>query len=225
MPMTTDKSSSPTGLESESTSSLEQQVLQGLKTGPDYRYAFVEEKIRTGLATQIHAIREQRRMDPKEFAAKLGRKLSWTYRLEDPNDSPPTIPSLLDVARALGVDLDVRFRPFSDLLGDLTLESPFPLNVPSFEEELPELERLSDIHNSAIRLRQRMADLHRSANAFLDYPNDVHKKVSELRGLRVKFLKATDSFVQPDSETKATPVPLEKESLYVVDQNDFKKVA
>src|SRR5580692_114591 len=96
--------------------SLKRQIFQSLKTDEDYRYAFVEERIQTGLAAQIHTIREQRGLDPKRFAEKLGKKVSWVYRLEDPNQPPPTIPSLIDVAKAYDCDLDVRFRPFSETL-------------------------------------------------------------------------------------------------------------
>lgn len=142
--MTTDELYLPIVAESANTSSLRSQLLQSLKTSEEYRYAFVEEKIQSGLAAQIRAIREQRGMDPKKFAEKLGKKVSWVYRLEDPNLSPPTIPSLLEVARACGVDLEVRFRAFSGLSDDLDKLSPDSLSVPSFNEELPDLERRAD---------------------------------------------------------------------------------
>jgi len=139
--MTIEKSLSPTETESVNTNSLRSQILQSLKTSEEYRYSFVEEKIQSGLAAQTRAIREQREMDAKQFAKKLGKKVSWIYRLEDPNLPPPTIPSLLEVARALGVDLEVRFRPFSCLLNDLDRLSTDSLKAASFDEELPELER------------------------------------------------------------------------------------
>jgi transcriptional regulator with XRE-family HTH domain len=123
------------------TSSLKSQLLQSLKTSDEYRYSFVEEKIQSGLAAQIRAIREQRQLDPKQFAEKLGKKVSWVYRLEDPNLPPPTIPSLLEVARAYDVDLEVRFRPFSAFLNEANDLSTRSLEVTGFRDELPELER------------------------------------------------------------------------------------
>jgi transcriptional regulator with XRE-family HTH domain len=139
--MITEKLSWPTEVESANTSSLKSQVLQSLKTSDEYRYSFVEEKIQSGLAAQIRAIREQRQLDPKQFAEKLGKKVSWVYRLEDPNLPPPTIPSLLEVARAYDVDLEVRFRPFSAFLNEADDLSTGSLEVASFRDELPELER------------------------------------------------------------------------------------
>ena len=139
--MITEKLYWPTEAEFASTSSLKNQLLQSLKTSDEYRYSFVEEKIQSGLAAQIRAIREQRELDPKQFADKLGKKVSWVYRLEDPNQPPPTIPSLLEVARAYDVDLEVRFRPFSAFLNETDNLSTKSLEVASFKDELPELER------------------------------------------------------------------------------------
>jgi transcriptional regulator with XRE-family HTH domain len=157
-PMTIEKPFSPTETESGNTSSLKSQVLKSLKTSKEYRHSFVEEKIQSGLAAQIVAIRELRRLDPRKFAEALGKKVSWVYRLEDPNQSPPTIPSLLEVARAFDVDLEVRFRAFSGLLDEVGRLSPDSLKVLSFKEELPELERIaSDADDLAAILRYRNA--------------------------------------------------------------------
>ena len=139
--MTIEKQSSPIEPGFANTSSLGDQILQNFKGSEGYRYSFIEEKIRTGLAAQIRAIRAQRGMDPKAFAESLGKKVSWVYRLEDPNAPVPTVPTLLQVARTLGVDLDVHFRSFSGLFGDLSRLSPSSFEVPSFEDELPDLER------------------------------------------------------------------------------------
>lgn len=139
--MITETLPSPTAAASSSTF-LKKQLFESLKTSDDYRYAFVEERIQTGLAAQVHAIRKQRGMDPKQFAEKLGKKVSWVYRLEDPNQPPPTITSLIDVARAYDCDLEVRFRPFSETLDEMDSLSPDSLSVTSFKDEAPEIEEI-----------------------------------------------------------------------------------
>jgi hypothetical protein len=48
---------------------------------------------------------------------------------------------LLEVARAYDVDLEVRFRPFSAFLNEVDGLSTRSLEVASFRDELPELER------------------------------------------------------------------------------------
>ena len=124
-----------------STSSIRDQLLESFRTSEDYRHAFVEEKVRTGVAAQIRAIRERQQMDQKEFAKKLRKATSWVYRLEDPNEAVPTISTLLDVAKALDVDLEVRFGSFSELLDRLTRLSSDTLSVPKFNDDPGFIER------------------------------------------------------------------------------------
>jgi transcriptional regulator with XRE-family HTH domain len=116
--METENSSCQTGNASSSTTSVREQLLESLKTSKEYRHSFVEEKIRTGLAAQIKAIREKHDggLTQKRFAEILGKAQSWVARLEDPNAKPATLSTLLQVAYALDVDLQVRFAPFSELL-------------------------------------------------------------------------------------------------------------
>jgi transcriptional regulator with XRE-family HTH domain len=80
-------------------------------------------------------------MDQKAFAEQLGKKVSWTYRLEDPNAPAPTIATLLEVAKAFDVDLCVEFRPFSQRLDALSRISEMSFWVRSFDEELADTER------------------------------------------------------------------------------------
>ena len=127
----------PIGVESVNTNSISKQVLESLKTGEEYRHSFVEEKVKTKIASQILAIRNQRGMDYKTFAQQLGKKTAWAYRLEDPNAGAPTISTLLGVARAFDVDLEVRFRPFSKLITEIDNLSSEPLAVPSFMKKSP----------------------------------------------------------------------------------------
>jgi transcriptional regulator with XRE-family HTH domain len=114
------------------------QLLDNFKSSKEYRHAFAEEKVRTQLAVQIKAMREQRQMGRAEFAALMHKAHSWVFRLEDPNQPPPTISTLLKVAEAFDVDLDIRFRRFSALLDQIERMTPTSFDVPSFDEELKE---------------------------------------------------------------------------------------
>ncbi len=134
MPITTENSFSPTEPEF-GNMNLREQLLQSLDSSEDYRQAFVEEKIRTGIAAQIKTIRERYPMKQAEFAKVLGKSQSWVSRLEDPNEPAPTVATLLLIASKLDIGLEVRFAPFSDLLDDITLLSPDTLNVPRFRND------------------------------------------------------------------------------------------
>lgn len=133
--MTTEGLPSQTGPESANTS-IKQQMLENLQTGKEYRFAFVEEAIRARLTAQIKALRDQNGWDYRRFSEEIGKKVSWAYRLEDPNEVSPTIPTLLQVAQAFDVGLDVRFLPFTKLLEDVTTLRENSFRVPSFDEEL-----------------------------------------------------------------------------------------
>lgn len=119
-------------------SSVGSQLLDSFKSSKEYRHAFVEEKVRTQLAIQIKTMREDRRIGRPEFAALMDKAPSWVFRLEDPNQSPPTISTLLKVAEAFDVDLEIRFRRFSGLLKQLERLTAESFGVPSFEEEIKE---------------------------------------------------------------------------------------
>lgn len=118
-----------------STSSVGDQLLCNFLESKDYRHAFIEEKVRTNIALQINAIREQRVMTQSELGDAMDKSQSWIARLEDPNQAAPTIPSLLQVAEAFDVDLDIRFVPFSRFLNGVDQMNPETFKVNSFEDE------------------------------------------------------------------------------------------
>lgn len=120
------------------TTSVKNDLLENFKSSKEYRHAFVEEKIRTQLAIQTKTIREQRGMSRPTFAKLMGKVNSWVFRLEDPNQPPPTIPTLLKEAEAFDVDLEISFRPFSHLLNRLEHMTADSFAVPSFDEEVRE---------------------------------------------------------------------------------------
>jgi transcriptional regulator with XRE-family HTH domain len=125
---------------SQNMSTIGRQLLESYKTGKEYRHAFSEEKVRTQLAAQIKAIREQREMKRPELAALMDKAPSWIFRLEDPNLPPPTIVTLLKVAEAFDVDLDIRFVRFTDFLRRVDGMSDADFQVPSFLEDVREFE-------------------------------------------------------------------------------------
>jgi transcriptional regulator with XRE-family HTH domain len=134
--LTDELSSKLAGGESANTNSMAEQLLNSLNTGSDYRHAFIEEAIRSRITAQIHALRTKKGWDYKAFAQEMGKKVSWAYRLEDPNQPPPTIPTLLEVAAVYDVGLDVRFCPFSEIIRDISDLSPDSFVVPSFHDGL-----------------------------------------------------------------------------------------
>lgn len=131
-------------------------MIDGLRSGGEFRQGFVEESIQCRLTAQISSLREERGWDHKTFAERMGKKRAWAYRLEDPNEPAPTIPTLLEVAAAFDIGLDVRFRRFSELLDDTIALTPESFSVPSFETELR-----AGVFQSKLRKRRSRTVSHR----------------------------------------------------------------
>ena len=101
-----------------------------------YRRAYVGEHVRRGIAYQIRALREQRDWSKGKLAKALRKPQSTVTRLEDPNYGRVTVQTLLQVADAYDVALQVRFVPFSSFLRATRDLSTASMQVPSFEVEM-----------------------------------------------------------------------------------------
>lgn len=78
----------------------------------DYRHAYVAEHVRTWIAQQIRALREERGWSQGELGQRSGKPQSVISRLEDPDYGKLTIQTLLDISEAFDVALEVRFVDF-----------------------------------------------------------------------------------------------------------------
>lgn len=90
----------------------------------DYRDAFVEENIKTRVAFQIRALREKEGWTQQQLGEKAGKAQNVISRLEDPDYGKFTIRTLLDLASALDVGLEVTFVPFTHLVANSENFSP-----------------------------------------------------------------------------------------------------
>jgi len=121
------------------------QLLESWKD-PEYRAEFVRERVRSSVALQIRALREQRnRMTQKQLGDAIGKAQTWISVLEDPEYGKMSVATLLSLAAAFDTDLEIKFRPFSKALHELTKQSATYFEVRSFTEELPDLENASGL--------------------------------------------------------------------------------
>jgi len=113
----------------------------------DYRIAFVRERVRSSVALQIRALREQRSgMTQKQLGDAIGKAQTWISVLEDPEYGKMSVATLLSLAGAFDTDLEIKFRPFSKALNELTKQNATYFEVRSFAEELPDLENATRLH-------------------------------------------------------------------------------
>jgi transcriptional regulator with XRE-family HTH domain len=132
------------------TVTTKRQLLENCRD-PEYREALVFENVYTGLCSQIRVLREQRDLSQ----AALGRKVKMAQErisiLEDPNaETKPTLKTLLRMASGFDLGLDVRFVSIGTILDRSVETNPEQLSVPSFDDELPGLERQLEEEEAAI---------------------------------------------------------------------------
>jgi len=82
----------------------------------DYRDGFLEADVKAGIAYQIQALREKTGLSQAEFAKKIGKKQSVVSRLENTEYGAVNVNTLLEIAKALDIGLQVRFCDFLDVL-------------------------------------------------------------------------------------------------------------
>ena len=115
--------------------------------------------------------------------------------LEDPNaDSKPTLNTLLRLADAADVGLEVRFVPFSTVLSRSVHTDMHELQVDSFDVELPNIEAQIDFEAA---LEASTIGVTKASNKLLVLPHHAE------HGAR----QASNSLVASLREITATPLP------------------
>ena len=110
----------------------------------EFRNAFVEEFVRTGIAFQIRALRQRENWSQGDLGKKTGKPQNVISRLEDPDYGSFTVKSLLELAAAFDVALMVRFVSFSDLWKASQRLSPRDLAVARYSDEVRAESALTD---------------------------------------------------------------------------------
>ncbi len=101
-----------------------------------YRDSYLSTHARSGIAYQIQALREKLGLSQYGFACKIGMTQSVVSRLENPEYGKVTIQTLLQVAMALDVALQIRFCSYPEFLAAIADVSPAALAVDSIQETM-----------------------------------------------------------------------------------------
>ncbi len=107
----------------------------------EYRDGYVSAQIKVGLPFQIRALRRERDLSQGDLASLAGMKQPRIAEMEKPAARSLNIETLLRVASALDVAVQIRFVPFSELVGWAEGFQPDTFRVPSFGDELVQLEQ------------------------------------------------------------------------------------
>jgi transcriptional regulator with XRE-family HTH domain len=171
---------SPTQVASALTT-LARQLLESWKDRT-YRAEFVRERVRSSIALQIRALREQRNhMTQAQLGQLMGKEQPWISQLEDPEYGKMSVATLLSLAEAFDTDLEIKFRPFSRSLNELVHQGPDYFQVRSFDEELPDLENAGNLAWIPA-LDGSLSDIRRAAN--LLFPQSAVAPLERSSGIK-----------------------------------------
>lgn len=127
-----------------SIASVKRDLLESLKEDKEFREAFVLENVYTAVAFQLRALREQRELSQAALGRAVKPKMAQERIsiLEDPNSpTKPTLNTLLRIANACDVGLDVRFIPLSKLLDRAVNTDIDQLRVNRCEDDIQEVQK------------------------------------------------------------------------------------
>lgn len=127
-------------MHSQRLSMLSSQLVEKLRDR-EYRTAFVASQINIGLPFQLRALLKARGQTQEWLAEKAGMLQPRISGLLSPGKTRPNIETLRRLAEAFDCGLAVRFVPFSELAFWSETFDPGSFTVPSFDEDLSNMER------------------------------------------------------------------------------------
>jgi transcriptional regulator with XRE-family HTH domain len=110
-------------------------------TDRDFRNEYMMDQVRTYIAFQIRALREQRRWNQGDLARESGKTQSVISRLEDPDYGKLSLQTCLEIAVAYDLPLLVQITEWDDWLSRMSNVSPSAMRKRSFDAN-----RLLEIH-------------------------------------------------------------------------------
>jgi transcriptional regulator with XRE-family HTH domain len=117
----------------------------------EFRHEYMMDQVRSYIAFQIRALREQRRWSQEDLAKEADKTQSVISRLEDPDYGKLSLQSCLEIAVAYDLPLLVQFVEWDDWLYRMSNVSPSALRKRSFDAEklLEKHRRLSATANDS----------------------------------------------------------------------------
>jgi len=107
----------------------------------DYRDGFLETDVKGGIAYQIQALREKAGLSQEAFAKKIGTKQSVVSRLENTEYGGMNVNTLLEIAKALDIGLQIRFCDYIEVIKrDI---SPKAMKVDTIFETVEKVKNIS----------------------------------------------------------------------------------
>lgn len=107
----------------------------------EYRDAYVASQIAIGLPFQARALRLNKEWTQEQLAERAGMSQPRIAEIEKPSERRFNLETLLRIASAHDVALEVRFVPFGQIIEHDESFDPDSFKVPTFSEELEAAEK------------------------------------------------------------------------------------
>jgi transcriptional regulator with XRE-family HTH domain len=137
-------------------------------TDKAYRDAFVAEQIFSRLPMKMRCIREAQDLTQRQLGDLAGMKQTWVSKLEDPNYGKLTIATILKVASALDVGVQIDFVPYSKVLSDAVYRTSGSFVVPKFADD-PGIAGMSGAFSGIVQGTQS----HQAMGTLITFPENV----------------------------------------------------
>jgi transcriptional regulator with XRE-family HTH domain len=111
-------------------------LVERLLKSADYRHALWEEHIPSGIAAQVLEMRKERGWSQQKLGEKAGMAQARIHEIEDPDfETGRNTETLIRLAKALDVVLEVHFISYGEFADRMTALSPETLGPLPFERD------------------------------------------------------------------------------------------
>lgn len=143
-------------------------LVETLKGSKEYREAFWDENIATGVAFQVREMRASRGWTQRELGARAGNMAQERiHHIENPDYGQWSVTTLKRLALAFDVALEIRFISYGELVNRMLSRTPEMLSPPAIDddpglqlvEQSPsdtQMERLLAVHSTALEPFQEL---------------------------------------------------------------------
>jgi transcriptional regulator with XRE-family HTH domain len=160
----------------------------------EYRDSYVASQIRIGLPFQVRALRLSKQLTQGELAERAEMTQPRIAEIEKAGKRSFNLETLLRIASALDVGLEVRFVPISEIIDHDESFDPDNFSIPTFEQEL----RRAEVQDSLESLRAEILQRIQNTAAQMENARKTEFQKRDVRSKLDRILQGNLRLVKPN---------------------------